>query len=408
MLSRRSTRSVSMSESVQLGVGVGEIPHLPNHALGLLRNHGETARLRVEAASPEANELQTHRPEQLATVVELLLRILLLARDLRQGATLAAQHGETAHAVFAGAIVERVGLRFQSADLLLDPLGGFAPGATIEIRQRQRELLDFAEQLVGGSRHFRDLIAVIRRHVEQLAMYLAMIALCLTDRRTVARIGERRRRTSGNRAQAGRRTSDPRVRLKRLHRRHRRNRREHPLSACPRSAPDLFALLFVEQRACVVDRLSGNIEEESVTALTKNVPPVVTRGPELRISECQEHCPHNGERDEVVIREEGDRNQDRIHREIRGELATERDYLARVPPCPLVGGRFGRRVSRLTSSPKTTVRRITNGLIRVFADRLRNRLTEVSWLLARRGWSRRASSQRRHRSAAQRDRGRGE
>src|SRR5437764_12766202 len=159
-------------------------------------------------------------------------------------------------------------------------------------------------------------------------MDLPVIALCFANGRGVPRSSGRGWCTRRYGTEAGRRPADSRVRLERLHRRHRCNWREHSLATCPRPASDFFALLLVEQCARVVDRLGGDIEEKPVAPLTEHVTPVITRCPQLRVSEGEKHRPHDGERDEVVVGEERNRNQNRVHRQIWRQLATERDYFA--------------------------------------------------------------------------------
>src|SRR2546423_12431279 len=200
------TRDEPTSESVELGVGVGEVAHLPPHCLALLRHLGETRRWGVEPAGAKANQLEPHRPQDLPAVIELFLGFLLLAGEISNRAPLTAQHGEPADALFAGAIIQRIRLRLQSIDLLLHAFGGLLPGAAVHIGQGQRKLLHLAENLVGGGTNFRNLLPVIRRHVEQLAMYLAMIALGFANGGTVPRVGERRRCARWNGTQTRRRT----------------------------------------------------------------------------------------------------------------------------------------------------------------------------------------------------------
>src|SRR4030081_725357 len=93
------------SESVQLGVGIGEITHLPDHALCLLGNHRETGRLGVEAASAETHQLHAHGSQKLAAAVQLFLCFLFLARDLHETAALPAHHCQTPSTTFAPVIV---------------------------------------------------------------------------------------------------------------------------------------------------------------------------------------------------------------------------------------------------------------------------------------------------------------
>src|SRR5450756_314538 len=57
------------SERVQLGVGVGEVTHLPYHALCLLSDHGEAGRLGVETTGAEPHQLQAHRSEKLTCLL---------------------------------------------------------------------------------------------------------------------------------------------------------------------------------------------------------------------------------------------------------------------------------------------------------------------------------------------------
>src|ERR1700716_2178751 len=124
------------SERVQLGVGLGEISHLPYHALCLLSTHGETGRLSVQTAGAEAHQLQAHRSQELAAVVQLFLRFLFFARDVREGTSLSAQHRETTYAPLAGAVVEWVRLRFERRYLFLDAFGCLTSGAPIHVRER--------------------------------------------------------------------------------------------------------------------------------------------------------------------------------------------------------------------------------------------------------------------------------
>src|ERR1700674_2030532 len=113
MFCSRGGAARPLSERVQLGVGLGEIAHLPYHALCLLSNHGETGRLSIQTAGAEAHQLQPHRSQELAAVVQPVLSVLLLARNVRERASLPAQHGETTHAPLTGAVVERIRLRFE-------------------------------------------------------------------------------------------------------------------------------------------------------------------------------------------------------------------------------------------------------------------------------------------------------
>ena len=78
-------------------------------------------------------------------MIQLLLRLLLLTCKLGDRPTLAAQHRQPTHALFTGAIVQRIRLRLECVDFLLHSFRGFATGATIKIGERQRELLDLAK-----------------------------------------------------------------------------------------------------------------------------------------------------------------------------------------------------------------------------------------------------------------------
>ena len=178
-------------------------------------------------------------------------------------------------------------------------------------------------------------------------MDLAMITFRFPNCGSVPRVREWRGRSGGDRAQARRRTADPRVGLKRLHRRERGDGREQSLPPRPRACSHLRALLVVEQRPRVVDRLGGDIEDQTVAGLTKHIAPVVTRGPQLGVLEREGHGPDDRERDEVVIREERNRHQDRVHREIGCKLAPEGSDHRRLPSDHFFRGRLGGRVRGL-------------------------------------------------------------
>src|SRR5438477_373763 len=218
------TRGAPTSERVELGVRLGEVAHFANHGLGLLRHHREARWLGVQAAGAETNQLEAHRSQYLTAMIELLLRLLLLATYVGERAALPAQHCQSTDSLFAGAIVERIGLGLQRIDLSLDAFAGLATRAAIEIGERQRELLNFAKDLVGGGPDLRNLLAVVGRHVEQLAMYLAVVALGVADRSAIARVSKRSGSAGRNWAETRRRTTDSRVGLEGLHRRHRGHR----------------------------------------------------------------------------------------------------------------------------------------------------------------------------------------
>src|SRR3954462_9793557 len=105
---QRLSRGGSSSESVQLCVGIGEVTHLAHDTLCLLSDHREAGWLRVETAGTEPHELESHRSEQLTTVVEFLLRFLFLARDIHQRTPLPAKKRETPYPFFASSKIQWV------------------------------------------------------------------------------------------------------------------------------------------------------------------------------------------------------------------------------------------------------------------------------------------------------------
>ena len=169
-----------------------------------------------------------------------------------------------------------------------------------------------------------------------------MITLRLAYRRSIARISERRRRAGGD--GTCRRPTHSRIWLERLHRRQRRDRREHSLPARAGTGANLGPFFFVEQRACVVDRLGGNVEEQAIARLTEYVTPIVAGRPQLRVLEGESHGPDDRQCNEIVIREKRDRYQDGVHSEIRCELASERHDHRRVPLAQLLRRGLRRRV----------------------------------------------------------------
>src|SRR4029079_502037 len=66
---------------------------------------------------------------------------------------------------------------------------------------------------------------------------------------------------------------------------------------------NLLALGLIEQRACIVDALGGNIEEQAVARLTENVAPVESFLPQLGVAHCHADGPERSDDKESAISE---------------------------------------------------------------------------------------------------------
>src|SRR4029077_20023000 len=127
--------------------------------------------------------------------------------------------------------------------------------------------------------------------------------------------------------------------------------------SCARA--DLLAFRFIEQRACIVDRFSRDVEEHAITRLTEYVPPVVSLLPELRVLHCHADRPEHRDEEKPSLPENRERNDDGVHSDVRRELLAEFFYRRRVPSCEVVWRRNsgGQALSRADACVRRHPRR---------------------------------------------------
>src|SRR6185503_17717486 len=102
---------------------------------------------------------------------------------------------------------------------------------------------------------------------------------------------------------------------------------------------NLLALGLIEQRACIVDALGGNIEEQAVARLTENVAPVESFLPQLGVAHCHADGPERSDDKESAISENREWNKYRVYGEIRRKLFPESSDRVSVPSIELFRSR---------------------------------------------------------------------
>src|SRR5688572_29605208 len=105
-------------ERVDLSGCIGEIPHLLHNGLRLLRDHRQSVgRGSAHPRRAIAEKLESHASEKLAAMLELRLVIGSPLDQVGDHATLPLEVGKTPHPLFTRAVIERIRLRLETADL---------------------------------------------------------------------------------------------------------------------------------------------------------------------------------------------------------------------------------------------------------------------------------------------------
>ena len=128
------------------------------------------------------------RHDQLAAMLELGLGLGALLSNVRNNPTLPLEVRETAHALFARAIVERIRLTLECSDFLFDGFRRVAIVAEIKLCERARHLHSLPVDRVGRSLDVGDLVLFVLRHRLKLPVDLVTVHTNGRERGAIRRI----------------------------------------------------------------------------------------------------------------------------------------------------------------------------------------------------------------------------
>ena len=81
-----------------------------------------------------------------------------------------------------------------------------------------------------------------------------------------------------------------------------------------------LALVAIEHRAHVRQRVVGDVDQVAIARLTKHVAPVVAVGPELRVLEREIDAPQHRDAEEVAVADDRRDDDHAVHEQVRREL----------------------------------------------------------------------------------------
>jgi hypothetical protein len=315
---------------------------------GPLGERGHLRRARRAGAQP--HEVDAHRLEGHAAVLERGGRGVAAAREVGHRAALPLEVGEALHAAVAGGAVERVGLGLEADDLGLEDAGGAGGGVAVELGHGAGERLDAGGEGARRAGHVAQALALALGHGADEAEDLVAVGGGLTPRvRRVAaggrwRAGRRAvpgiavRGTGGERAAQRARVRGPRAergggggRVGRLPRGAAQTAPALPLA-------HLGALGRIEHRLQVVGPLGHHVGEQPLARLPHRVVPVEAVAPELRVAVGHVDRPEREGAEEVLVAHQRHEQQHRADDRVPAELAAEVAHRPRLPPRQLVGG----------------------------------------------------------------------